>query len=62
MIDRLLFPEKFADILAHLWMNKVHRTARAVFFVCGAVREVVALVNGVIPDQFFCVRRRHELP
>ena len=26
MIDRLLFPETFADTLAHLWMNKVHRT------------------------------------
>ena len=26
MIDRCLFPGTFADILAHLWMNKVSRT------------------------------------
>ena len=26
MIDRFLFPGTFADTLAHLWMNKVHRT------------------------------------
>ena len=26
MMDRLLFPETFANTLAHLWMNKVHRT------------------------------------
>ena len=26
MIDRFLFPKTFADTLAHLWMNKVHRT------------------------------------
>ena len=26
MIDRFLFTGTFADTLAHLWMNKVHRT------------------------------------
>ena len=26
MVDRLLFPETFADTLAHLWMNRVPRT------------------------------------
>ena len=72
MIDRLLFPETFGDTLAHLWMNKVHRTqvlkeriflaVRALdFLVCGAVREPVVLANGVIPNQCFLVRRRHEL-
>ena len=72
MIDRCLFPGTFADILAHLWMNKVPRTqllkernflaVRALdFFVCGAVRELVAPVSGVILNQCFSVRRRHEL-
>ena len=64
MIDRCLFPGTFADILAHLWMNKVHRTqllkerdflaVRALdFFVCGAARELVAPVSGVILNQCF---------
>ena len=62
MIDRLLFPETFADTLAQLWMNEVHRTqllkernflaVRALdSLVCGAVREPVVLANGMIPKQ-----------
>ena len=65
MVDRLLFPETFADTLAHLWMNKVHRTQllkerdfpgcarRWIFFVCGAARELVAPVSGVFLNQYF---------
>ena len=62
MIDRLLFPETFADTLARLWVNEVPRTqlleernflaVRALdSLVCGAVRELVVLVSGMIPKQ-----------
>ena len=61
MIDRLLFPETFADTLAHLWMKIVHGTqllkernflaVRALdFLVCGAVRECV-VPTSAIPNQ-----------
>ena len=55
MIDRFLFPGTFADTLAHLWMNKGHRTQLLKERNFLAVRALVFFPSVEQPESLLCL-------